>query len=87
MTVLQTGGFIKTTIHNRQTAKKSVMKGKYITTSLMLAALASAKKGTRVLVEETTASTKDHTIIWSKTVSSAKQAMLKMKAPDELKTA
>jgi hypothetical protein len=63
------------------------MKGKYITTSLMLAILSGGKKGNTILVDETTASTKDHTLIWSKTVSAANKAMLKMAAPDELKMA
>jgi hypothetical protein len=63
------------------------MKGKYITTSLMLAVLSGGKKEDTIVVDETTASTKDHTLIWSKTVSTAKQAMLKMAAPDELKMA
>lgn len=63
------------------------MKGKYITTSLMLAVMAAAKNQSTILVEETTASTNDHTLIWSKTVSTAKKAMLKMARPDELKMA
>jgi hypothetical protein len=63
------------------------MKGKYITTSLMLAVLSGGKKEDTILVDETTASTKDHTLIWSKTVSTAKQAMVKIAAPDELKMA
>lgn len=63
------------------------MKGRYITTSLMLAVLSESKKKSTVLVAETTASTKDHTLIWSKTVSTAKKAMLQMAAPDELKMA
>jgi hypothetical protein len=67
--------------------KKRIMKGRYITTSLMLAVLAGGKKGTTVLVDETTATTKDHMLIWSKTVSTAKLAMQKMAVPDELKMA
>lgn len=63
------------------------MKGRYITTSLMLAVLSESKKASTVLVAETAASTKDHTLIWSKTVATAKKAMLQMAAPDELKMA
>ncbi len=63
------------------------MKGKYITTSLMLAVLAGGKAGTSVIVDETAASTKDHTLIWSKTVASAKANMLEMSGRDELKMA
>jgi hypothetical protein len=63
------------------------MKGKYITTSLMLAVLAGGKAGTSVLVDEITASTKDHTMIWSKTVASAKKNMQQMAGRDELKMA
>lgn len=62
------------------------MKGKYITTSLLLAVLAGDNKGRSVLTDETSATTKDHSLIWSKTVSTAKQNMLKLAAPDELKT-
>jgi hypothetical protein len=62
------------------------MKGKYITTSLMLAVLAGGKAGNSVMVDETTATTKDHTLIWSKTVASAKVNMLQMAGRDELKT-
>jgi hypothetical protein len=43
------------------------MKGKYISTSLMLAVLAGGKEGTTVLVHETPANTNDHQLIWSKT--------------------
>ncbi len=63
------------------------MKGKYITTSLMLAVLAENRKNNMALVAETTASTKDHTLIWSKTVSTAGKVMLQLKQPDELKIA
>lgn len=63
------------------------MKGKYITTSLMLAVLAGGKAGNSVIVDETTASTMDHTMIWSKTVATAKANMLQMADRDELKMA
>lgn len=63
------------------------MKGKYITTSLLLAVLAGDNKGRSVLVDETSATTIDHTLIWSKTVSAARENMLQTKMPDELKTA
>lgn len=63
------------------------MKGKYITTSLMLAVLAGGKAGTSVLVDETKASTTDHTLIWSKTVAAANENMRQMADRDELKMA
>jgi hypothetical protein len=63
------------------------MKGKYITTSLRLAVLADVKNRRDVIVAETPASTKDHTLIWSKTVSAAKRTMLEMAGGDELKMA
>lgn len=43
------------------------MKGKYISTSLMLAVLAGGKEGNTVLVKEMPANTNDHLLIWSKT--------------------
>ncbi|MES2003646.1 MAG: hypothetical protein V4450_03930 [Bacteroidota bacterium] len=63
------------------------MKGKYITTSLMLAVLASGKNGISVLVDETSAATQDHTLMWSKTVAATKKNMTEMKGRDELKMA
>lgn len=60
------------------------MKGKYITTSLMLAVLAGSKECPSVLVDETTASVKDHTLIWGK---EQKSRLLQSADRDELKTA
>jgi hypothetical protein len=60
------------------------MKGKYITTSLMLAVLAGSKECPSVLVDETCASVNDHLMIWMK-----EQANLMQQTADrdELKTA
>lgn len=63
------------------------MKGKYITTSLMLAVLAGGKNGISVLVDETPAATVDHALIWSKETQTAKQTALQMQGRDELKMA
>lgn len=63
------------------------MKGKYITTSLMLAVLAGGKNGNSVLVDETPAATADHTLIWSKENKTAQQTTLQMQGRDELKMA
>ena len=63
------------------------MKGKYITTSLLLAVLAGGKNGASVLVDETPAATGDHTLIWSKENQTAKQIALQMQGRDELKMA
>jgi hypothetical protein len=63
------------------------MKGKYITTSLMLAVLAGGKNGISVLVDETPAATVDHTLIWSKETPNAKQSATQMQGRDELKMA
>jgi len=63
------------------------MKGKYITTSLMLAVLAGGKNGVSVLVDETTATTGDHTLIWSKENKNNKTALPNMQGRDELKLA
>ncbi len=42
------------------------MKGKYISTSLMLAVLAGGKEEPTILVQETKAITTDHRLIWRK---------------------
>ena len=63
------------------------MKGKYITTSLMLAVLSGGKAGNSILVDETTAVTDNHAVIWSKTVAAAKLAMQQNAGRDELKMA
>ena len=61
------------------------MKGKYISTSVMLAVLAGGKEGTSVLVDETKASTQDHKMIWTKTNGSEKSITTKAEGRDELK--
>lgn len=61
------------------------MKGKYISTSLMLAVLAGGKEGSSVLVDETKATTDDHKLIWSKSNDSVKNMTNKKEDRDELK--
>lgn len=61
------------------------MKGKYISTSLMLAVLAGGKEGSSVLVDETKATTDDHKLIWSKSNGSVKNVTNKKEDSDELK--
>ncbi|GEM_PF-993387 len=61
------------------------MKGKYISTSLMLAVLAGGKEGSSLLVDETTASTNDHKLIWSKDDAVKNNTVLNIENPDELK--
>ena len=73
-------------IRNFASTKTKKMKGKYMTTSLMLAVLAGGKSGVSVIVDETPALIKDHATIWSKTVSIAQEKMLAMSGRDELKT-
>lgn len=63
------------------------MKGKYITTSLMLAVLAGGKSGVSVLVDETTAATQDHTPIWTRDANKPVEKLPKMQGRDELKLA
>lgn len=63
------------------------MKGKYITTSLMLAVLAGGKNGVSVLVDETTATTQDHTPIWTRDTNKSAEKLPKMQGRDELKLA
>lgn len=60
------------------------MKGKYITTSVLLAVLSGGKNGISVLVDETPAATLDHTTIWTK---SNKKISAQAKDRDELKLA
>ncbi|MDE3251686.1 MAG: hypothetical protein KGO92_02695 [Bacteroidota bacterium] len=43
------------------------MKGKYISTSLILAVLSGGKHQPTILVDEVMASTNDHQVIWTKT--------------------
>lgn len=61
------------------------MKGKYISTSLMLAVLAGGKEGSSVLIEETKATTDDHKLIWSKSSGSVKEVTNKKEDRDGLK--
>ena len=61
------------------------MKGKYISTSLMLAVLAGGKDGNSMLVDETKATTLDHKMIWSKTNGAEKTVINKLEGRDELK--
>lgn len=63
------------------------MKGKYITTSLMLAVLAGGKNGISVLVDEAPAATADHTLIWSKENPITQPSALQLQGRDELKMA
>lgn len=63
------------------------MKGKYITTSLMLAVLAGGKNGVSVLVDETTAVTQDHTPIWTRDASKPAEILPQMQGRDERKLA
>jgi len=63
------------------------MKGKYISTSLMLAVLAGGKDGNSLLVDETKATTLDHKTIWSKTNSTDTKVINKLEGRDELKLA
>jgi hypothetical protein len=63
------------------------MKGKYMTTSLLLAALAGRKTVNLVHLPETIASVTDQQLIWSKSIASAKQAVKNMADRDELKMA
>ncbi len=62
------------------------MKGKYITTSLMLAVLAGGKHGISILCDETQAVVSDHKTIWSKQ-HPEKQHPVTAGIPDELKLA
>ena len=49
------------------------MKGKYISTSLMLAVLAGTKESFVLHVNEIKADPKNHQLIWSKTVDAGKK--------------
>jgi hypothetical protein len=46
--------------------KNNFMKGKYISTSLILAVLSGGKHQPTILVDEVMASTRDHAFIWTK---------------------
>jgi hypothetical protein len=63
------------------------MKGKYISTSLLLAVMASEKSAHMMHLAETKASTKDHELIWSKENPSVKQLKARLQGRDELKLA
>lgn len=62
------------------------MKGKYITTSLLLAILGNGNN-TGLEVAETTARTEGHELIWTKAASDATQQLLQKTGKDELKKA
>lgn len=53
----------------------------------MLAVLAGGKNGVSVLVDETTATTQDHTLIWTREASQPAENLAKMQGRDELKLA
>ncbi|MBV9987921.1 MAG: hypothetical protein JO301_09595 [Chitinophagaceae bacterium] len=61
------------------------MKGKYITTSLLLAIMASEKTAQSINVPETKAATDGHALLWSKDVPSAKELAARINGRDELK--
>jgi hypothetical protein len=63
------------------------MKGKYISTSLLLAVMASAKSAHMMHLDETKATTEDQELIWSKDIPSAKQLQARLQGRDELKLA
>lgn len=62
-----------------------IMKGKYITTSLLIAIMASEKAAQSINVPETPASTKGHAILWSKELPGAAEIAARLKGRDELK--
>lgn len=63
------------------------MKGKYITTSLLMAILGSGRSGSSVEVAETTADTQNHELIWAKGLPLVKAQLEKLEGKDELKKA
>jgi hypothetical protein len=67
--------------------KKEKMKGKYITTSLLLAIMASEKAANTINVAETKASTEGHEFLWNKNIPAAKEIRARIKGRDELKFA
>jgi hypothetical protein len=67
------------------TQKVKIMKGKYITTSLLIAIMASEKAAQSINVAETPASTKGHAILWSKDLPNAAEIAARLKGRDELK--
>ena len=63
------------------------MKGKYITTSLLLAVMASERTSHLINLPETTATTDGHELIWSKEIPNARQLKSMLQGRDELKLA
>lgn len=63
------------------------MKGRNMTTSLMLAAFAGRKTVQRINIAETQAITAEHQVIWSKVTDSIKRLIERNTGRDELKTA
>lgn len=61
------------------------MNKKYITTSLMLAVLASGKTVEVLDVSETKASIENHLFIWSKTILISEHSIVKKEDHDEMK--
>lgn len=80
-----TVGNLEAILHHLIT--KKTMKGKYITTSLLLAVLAGGKNGVSVLVDETTAATQDHTLIWTRDTIKPTEKLSQMQDRDERKLA
>jgi hypothetical protein len=63
------------------------MKGKYITTSLLLAIMASERSAQMTDISETKASVEGHQLIWTKNIPSAGELRARMQGRDELKLA
>lgn len=61
------------------------MKGKYITTSLLLAIMATERSG-QLDIAETKASVSGHRLIWGKGIPSTRQLRARLHGRDELKT-
>jgi hypothetical protein len=61
------------------------MKGKYITTSLLLAIMASERSAQMADISETKASVEGHQLIWSKNIPSSSELRARMQGRDELK--
>ena len=53
--------------------KQSIMRGKFITTNIRMAALSGRKKSRRFEIKETIASTENSKTIWRKDLMSAKR--------------
>ncbi len=63
------------------------MKGKYMTTSLLLAILASERNTQGICMPETKASTEGHQLIWEKNIPSTGELRARIHGRDELKIA